>query len=171
MWSPDGKQIAFLCDATAEDIAKKQKKDAPAEPEHESDVKVITRAIYRFNGTGYLDPKHKQHIWILDLPASADAKSSPRQLTSGVFDEHGPVFTLDGKHILYTTNRNPEPYYELTKDGHHVGANFRRNARDADHSSRWGISGRCRRDNPFARWEVRGVCGKRSGAGAVLHAI
>ncbi len=115
VWSPDGKQIAFLCDATPEDLAKKQKKDIAAEPEHESDVKVITRAIYRFNGTGYLDPKHKQHIWILDLPASADAKSAPRQLTSGTFDERSPVFTPDGKHILYTTNRNSEPYYELSK--------------------------------------------------------
>src|SRR5664279_4800984 len=56
VWSPDGKQIVFLCDATPEDLAKKQKKDA-GEPEHESDVKVITRAIYRFNGTGYTDPK------------------------------------------------------------------------------------------------------------------
>jgi len=115
VWSPDGKQIAFLCDATAEDLAKKQKKDAPAEPEHESDVKVITRAIYRFNGTGYTDPKHTQHIWIVDLPASADAKAAPRQLTSGAFDEHDQVFTLDGKHILFTTNRSPEPYYDLPK--------------------------------------------------------
>jgi dipeptidyl aminopeptidase/acylaminoacyl peptidase len=115
VWSPDGKQIAFLCDATPEDIAKKQKKDAPAEPEHESDVKVITRAIYRFNGSGYIDPKHTQHIWILDLPASSDAKSAPRQLTSGAFDEHGPIFSTDGKRILFTTNRNPEPYYDLPK--------------------------------------------------------
>lgn len=114
VWSPDGKQIAFLCDATPEDLAKKQKKDT-GEPEHESDVKVITRAIYRFNGTGYLDPKHTQHIWILDLPASADAKAAPRQLTSGAFDERGPIFTTDGKKLLYYTNRNPEPYYELPK--------------------------------------------------------
>ena len=53
VWSPDGKHIAFLCDANADDLAKKQKKDAAGEAEHESDVKVITRAIYRFNGQGY----------------------------------------------------------------------------------------------------------------------
>ncbi len=95
-------------------LPEKQKKDA-GEPEHESDVKVITRAIYRFNGTGYVDPKHTQHIWILDLPASADAEAAPRQLTSGAFDERGPTFTADGKKLLYYTNRNPEPYYELPK--------------------------------------------------------
>ncbi|HVP55629.1 MAG TPA: S9 family peptidase [Candidatus Eisenbacteria bacterium] len=113
IWSPDSKQIAFLCDATAEDLAKKQKKDAGGEPEHESDVRVITRAVYRFNGTGYLDPKHHQHIWIMDIPAGSDAKSTPRQLTSGDFDEREPHFTPDGKNIVFHTNRNPEPYYEL----------------------------------------------------------
>ncbi len=114
-WSPDGKQIAFLCDANAEDIAKKAKKDTGGEPEHESDVKVITRAIYRFNGSGYTDPKHHQHIWIMDLPGTVEAKSTPRQLTSGNFDEHEPTFTPDGKTILYHTDRNPEPYYDLPK--------------------------------------------------------
>ncbi len=68
VWSPDGKRIAFLCDATPDDFAKKLKKDAGGEPEHESDVKIITRAVYRFNGAGYLDPKHHRHIWIVDVP-------------------------------------------------------------------------------------------------------
>lgn len=115
VWSPDGKQIAFLCDANPDDLAKKQKKDTGGEGEHESDVKVITRAIYRMNGPGYLDPKHNQHIWILDLPTSAEQKTSPRQLTTGNFDEHDPGFTPDGKNILFHTNRNAEPYYELPK--------------------------------------------------------
>jgi dipeptidyl aminopeptidase/acylaminoacyl peptidase len=114
VWSPDGKQIAFLCDANPDDLAKKQKPPA-GEPEHESDVKIITRAIYRMNGGGYLDPKHHQHIWITDLPAGSDAKATPRQLSTGNFDEHEPAFTPDGKNILFHTDRNPEPYYELGK--------------------------------------------------------
>ena len=113
-WSPDGKQIAFLCEANPDDLTKK-KKDASGEPEHESDVKVITRAIYRFNGTGYTDPTRHQHIWIIDVPASSDAKSTPKQLTSGIFDEREPSFTADGKTILYHTDRDPEPYYNLPK--------------------------------------------------------
>jgi len=115
VWSPDGKQIVFLCDANASDLAKKQKKDSGGEAEHESDVKVITRAIYRFNATGYLDPKHSQHIWIVDVPATAEAKTTPRQLTSGNFDDREPIFTPKGKEILFHTNRAAEPYYELPK--------------------------------------------------------
>ena len=115
VWSHDGKHIAFLSDTNAEDLAKKQKKDASAEQEHESDVKVITRAIYRFNGQGYLDPKHHKHIWIVELPAGSDAKPTPRQLTDGNFDESEPNFTPDGKNILFHTDRNPEPYNDLPK--------------------------------------------------------
>ena len=114
-WSPDGEQIACHCDASPDDHAKKQKKETGGEPEHESDVKVITRAIYRFNGAGYTDPNHHQHLWIMDVPTGSDAKSTPKQLTTGNFDEQEPTFTPDGKTILYHTNRDPEPYYNLPK--------------------------------------------------------
>jgi len=112
VWAPDSKHIAFLSDTNAEDIAKSKKKETPAVLEHESDVKVITRAVYRFNGGGYIDFKHPGHIWIVDVPANSDAKSTPKQLTDGAFEEESPVFTPDGRQILYHTDRNPEWYYE-----------------------------------------------------------
>src|SRR6185436_6218399 len=51
-WSPDGKTIAFV---SREDASKENKNPEDAEPkdktpEHVSDVRVITKAVYRANG-------------------------------------------------------------------------------------------------------------------------
>jgi dipeptidyl aminopeptidase/acylaminoacyl peptidase len=120
VWSPDGKQIAFVSSTTPEDIQKAQrKKDAakpgatPADGEHESDVHVINRAVYRSNDEGYLDPKRHAHIWVLDVSATSDEIPKPRQLTNGNFDEGQPVWSHDGSRIYFLTRRIEEPYYEL----------------------------------------------------------
>src|SRR5262245_9981122 len=70
-WSPDGKSIAFTSSASAEDLAQKKAqgvKGSEASPKRQSDVRVITQAVYRFNDTGYLDPKRPSHIWRVALP-------------------------------------------------------------------------------------------------------
>ena len=53
-WSPDSRWIAFSSGANPEDIVKQGKPAAAGE--RESDVRVITQAVYRADGTGYLDP-------------------------------------------------------------------------------------------------------------------
>jgi len=133
-WAPDGKTIAFTSDTNAEDLAKQEKKkakesasakatadkerSAPSpepESEHESDVRVITHAVYRQDNEGYVDPKHPTHIWLVSAPRSADEKVKPRQLTKGRFDEDSATWSKDGSQIYFTSDRNDEPYYELPK--------------------------------------------------------
>src|SRR5947209_9678486 len=55
-------------------------KKAEAESEHESDVHVVTRAVYREDNEGYADPKHPSHIWTIPAPRNADEKVQPKQL-------------------------------------------------------------------------------------------
>jgi dipeptidyl aminopeptidase/acylaminoacyl peptidase len=134
MWSPDGKMIAFTSDTNAEDLAKAHKKDTKAKADsskeegkteggaakpaaegddHESDVRVITRSVYRANGAGYIDYKHPGHIWVIAAPQSSDDEVKPRQLTSGKYSEDAFAWSPDSTHIYYTSERSDDPSYEL----------------------------------------------------------
>jgi len=88
---------------------------AEAEAEHESDIHVVTRAVYREDNEGYADPKRRQHIWVVQAPHSAEEKVQPKQLTFGRFDEGNVMWAKDGAQIYFTSLRVDEPYYELPK--------------------------------------------------------
>jgi len=126
-WSPDGKMIAFVNSANVEDLAKAAAKPSPspaASPspspaatrdEHESDVRVITRAVYRSNAAGYIDSKRPQHIWTIPAPQTSDEKVTPKQLTTGRFDEGNVTWSKDNSRIYFSSDRIDEPYFELPK--------------------------------------------------------
>src|SRR5204863_8114489 len=82
-------------------------------PERESDVRVITRAVYRNNDAGYLDFKHPGHIWVITAPKTGDEKVTPKQLTSGRFTEGNGTWAKDGSQIYFVSDHRDEPYYEL----------------------------------------------------------
>ena len=131
VWSPDGKWIAFTSDTSAEDLAKQRKASAKAEqkedkpasdaavatpvPDHESDVRVITRSVYRANGGGYLDFKHVQHIWVVATPQSSEDAVTPKQLTTGKYHEENILWSKDGSQIYFTTTHMDDPSYELPR--------------------------------------------------------
>ena len=121
-WSPDGKTIAFTSGANPVDVEmaacekekdKDKDKSKCAKPEHEPDIHVITRAVYRINGEGYLDFSRPDHIWTIAFPSDPQNLPKPKQLTSGNFDEGDIVWAPDGSKIYFTSDRNLEPYYEL----------------------------------------------------------
>ncbi|HSK43511.1 MAG TPA: S9 family peptidase, partial [Candidatus Binatia bacterium] len=137
VWSPDSKMIAFTSDTSAEDLAKQHKKDKDkdkdkkdkedAKPEagpgaaksadsgdvdHESDVRVITRSVYRINGGGYLDFKHPQHIWVIAAPQNSEDDAKPKQLTTGKYQEDGVMWSPDSSKIYFTTTQVDDPSYE-----------------------------------------------------------
>ncbi len=127
VWSPDGKWIAFSTSTIAADMPKDKddkKSDAKngtkpeAKPEHESDVRIISRAVYRNNGSGYSDTKRVSHIWLVEVPdaASETAMPKPRQLTFGAYNEGSVMWSKDGSTIYFTSDRRPEPYYELGEE-------------------------------------------------------
>ena len=80
--------------------------------DHESDVRVITRSVYRINGGGYLDFKHPQHIWVIATPQSSEDDAKPKQLTSGKYQEDGIMWSPDSSKIYFTTTQVDDPSYE-----------------------------------------------------------
>src|SRR5205807_3458680 len=123
------KMIAFSSTTSPEDLAKQRgKKDSTdqkageskeqasenkPEPEHESDVKVITHSVYRLNGGGYLDPKHPAHIWVIATPRSSEDAVKPRQLTTGQFSEAEILWSKDSSRIYFSTERVADASYDL----------------------------------------------------------
>ncbi len=90
-------------------------KQVETEAEHESDIHVVTRAVYRGDDEGYYDFKRPQHLWIVQAPRNADEKVQARQLTNGRFDEGGILWSKDGAQIYFASLHNDEPYYERPK--------------------------------------------------------
>ena len=107
VWSPAGKTIAFVSSTTAEDLEQKKKGGTPPK---KSDVRVITRAVYRFNGAGWLDPSSVSHIWTVPVDSNRIEPAEARQLTSGAYSESDPEWSSDGKRVYFISNRIDEPY-------------------------------------------------------------
>jgi len=106
VWSPDGRSIAFNSTTVATDDEKKEKE------EEKSDVRVINRAVYRFNGAGYTDFERPAHIWTVEVPEIVGAPQKATQVTEGRFSESDIAWSRDGAKIYYTSNRELEAYYK-----------------------------------------------------------
>ncbi len=109
IWSPDGRTIAFTSDTTAEEVT--EKRGGKKEEEKKSDVRVVTRAVYRANGEGWLELSRHDHIWTVEVTMGSAAPPEPKQITSGKYDEDELMWSRDGSKIYFTSDRVDEPYY------------------------------------------------------------
>ncbi|MES3023760.1 MAG: S9 family peptidase [Pseudomonadota bacterium] len=110
LWSPDGKRIAFLSTTNEDDIAltaclaKPGADQKSCSPMRQTDVQVITRAVYRANGSGYIDFRRPAHLWSIDVAPGALA---PRQLTFGQHEDREIAWSPDSQRLYFVADRKP----------------------------------------------------------------
>src|SRR5271170_7375407 len=87
-WAPNGRWIAAVSDTAIVPVPKAEKKegDAAKEEEHKSDVRIITKAVYRFNGEGYIDMKVASQLYLFSVAKVGTKPVTPWQVTAGRFD-------------------------------------------------------------------------------------
>ena len=135
----------FLCDANADDLAKKQKKDAGGEPEHESDVKVITRAIYRFNGRAISIPSTTSTSGSSTCRPSSDAKARQSSSRKASSTNRSPLSLPTAAASSSTPIRERRALLRTADNRHYVCTGRRRSSRIADQSEARRPAGRSQR--------------------------
>ncbi|MEW5683345.1 MAG: S9 family peptidase [Pseudomonadota bacterium] len=99
-WSPDGKTLAISMLVPDDGRALGAPVRRPEGAKWAEPLKVIDRITYRADGEGFLKPGYR-HLFV--VPADG---GQPRQITSGKFDNGGPIaFSHDGRSLLFATNR------------------------------------------------------------------
>jgi dipeptidyl aminopeptidase/acylaminoacyl peptidase len=115
-WAPNGSTLT-VTSLTPQDPAKTKleatlKARATGDNAHVSDVRIINRAVYRFNGEGYLDPTLVPQVYMVYLPKPDGTQDAPWQLTGGRFGVEDYVWSPNSKWIFYSSSHTDEPIYE-----------------------------------------------------------
>jgi dipeptidyl aminopeptidase/acylaminoacyl peptidase len=88
-WGPNGKKILFISNVKRIDRG-------------DSDVKVIDRLSYKYDGRGFYENVRK-HLFTIKSTGG-----KPTQLTEGEYDVSNPKWTNDGKSIVFSSNLEPD---------------------------------------------------------------
>jgi dipeptidyl aminopeptidase/acylaminoacyl peptidase len=112
-WAPSGTCIAVLSETPIVPEPKSEKKEETKSEEHKSDVRIITKAVYRNNGTGYLETKEVPQLYLFYTSKFGAKTVDPWQVTAGRFGVSELAWHPSSADIYYTSEHVDEPYYDL----------------------------------------------------------
>src|SRR5258708_12757176 len=98
-WSPDSKRLAIT--------ARDRDEAYDEEDERKRKPRRFTRAFHKLDSVGWTGDRRK-HIFVVDLEGS-----ETRQLTDGDYEDDVPMWTPDGKRIVFTALRTERCHAEL----------------------------------------------------------
>jgi dipeptidyl aminopeptidase/acylaminoacyl peptidase len=105
-WAPNGTCIAVVSETPIvpePKTEKSDKKDGAKVEEHKSDVRIITKAVYRNNGTGYIDTKDASQLYLFYTAKIGAKPVTPWQVTSGRFPVGEFAWHPSSSEIYYTS--------------------------------------------------------------------
>jgi dipeptidyl aminopeptidase/acylaminoacyl peptidase len=115
-WAPDGTALTVMSSTPQDPAAAKleaaKRARETGDAAHVSDVRIIDRATYKFNGEGYLDPTMVEQIYMVYLPKADGTQEAPWQITGGRFGVEAYVWAAKAGWIFYTSAHVEEPVYE-----------------------------------------------------------
>jgi len=97
-WSPDSKYIVYSFKKKYEDKQEKETDKKKESPEYY----VIDDIMYKADGQG-VTGNEKSHIYIINIETK-----EVKQLTEGNLHDVNPVFSPDGKYVVFTSNRSQD---------------------------------------------------------------
>jgi dipeptidyl aminopeptidase/acylaminoacyl peptidase len=105
-WSPDGKQLSFTMLAEDKSTWTIKMPKPPTGGKWTEAPHIVERLNYRRDRSGFVDAGYRQTFIV---PASG---GTPRQLTTGNFDQAGSDWTPDGRSIIFSGLRNQNAQYQ-----------------------------------------------------------
>jgi dipeptidyl aminopeptidase/acylaminoacyl peptidase len=100
-WAPDGSKLAVASNVRAGSPA-----PAEAGRPRPSEARVITRARFRADGGGYVDPRRRSRIFVVGADGGA-----ARGLGRDRLDDTDPVWAPDGTRVYFAAQTEIEPDY------------------------------------------------------------
>jgi dipeptidyl aminopeptidase/acylaminoacyl peptidase len=105
-WAPDGRQLVVGSNVRGA-VAPMPEPGRPAP----SDARVVTRATFRADGTGYLDAGRRGRLFFVTLREDRTRPGIARPLRTGGHGDHDPVWSPDGARVYFTAQTTDEPEY------------------------------------------------------------